>query len=193
MKLGICVTTSGYTKSFLKDCLNSIKNAKYPILIISNGGHNPSEVINSIQWDGPDSVDLIINEKNLWELGGIQRGKDNFDEFVHLMDTTIIKDISLFDKAFAIEGNVAFTKGHFHYMGKYETARLPNLPIVDSKDVAIMLEAHWLKYYREFNPNLPVQSDVFETIHGQRRMVLSNQYMTKYKGTFQRQDEEIKF
>jgi hypothetical protein len=192
MKLGICITTSRYTKDFLKDCLNSIKDVKYPILIISNDNYNPADVINSIQWDGPDSVDLIINEKNLWELGGIQRGKETFDCFCHIMDTSVIKDISMFDRLFEIDGNVVLTKGNFHYMGKFETAKLPNLPVITDKDTAIKLEAHWLKYYKEFRPDLEVQSNNFITIHGQRRMVLENPYMIKYKGTWQRMsDSEI--
>jgi len=179
-KRGIVITTSEYTKDFLKPCLDSIKYVKYPILVVSNGGYKPDI----------DGISLIINEQNLWELGGIQKGKENFDEFVHLMDTTLIKDISLFDRLFAINGNVVLTAGNFHYMGKFETAKLPNLPIVKSKDVAIMLEAHWLKYYREFRPDLPVQSDDFEIIHGQNRMRLENQYMIKWKGKFQRMTEE---
>jgi len=53
-----------------------------------------------------------------------------------------------------------------------------------------MLEAHWLKTYIEFNPNLPVQSDDFEIIHGQNRMRLENKYMIKWKGTFQIEREK---
>jgi len=195
MKTGIVITTSQYTSAFLYDCLDSIKNVKYPILVVSNSNYNPSEVIKSVEWNGPDSVDLIINKQNLWELGGIQRGKEVFGCFTHIMDTTIIKDISLFDKLFefAPNENVVLTRGNFHYMGKFETAELPNLPIVDSKDVAIKLEAHWLRYYREFAPDLEVQSDKFITIHGQHRMVLENPYMIKYKGTFQRIEESTLF
>ncbi|MFA5197688.1 MAG: FkbM family methyltransferase [Patescibacteria group bacterium] len=182
IKRGIVITTSFYTRDFLKPCLDSIKDVKYPVLILSNGGYNPKMDLGKAK--------LVINPINGWELAGIQTGKDNFDEFVHLMDTTVVKDISLFDKAFAIEGNVVFTRGNFHYMGKYETAKLPNLPIVTSKDVAVKLEAHWLKYYREFKPDLPVQSDVFETIHGQNRMRLENQYLIKWKGHWQRMTED---
>jgi len=183
VKRGIVITTSAYTKDFLRPCLESIKDVKYPVMVVSNGGFLPD--ISGLKVDR-----LIINKENLWELGGIQRGKDNYDEFVHLMDTTIVKDISMFDRLFEIEGNVALTKGHFHYMGKYETAKLPNLPIVKDKDTAIKLEAHWLRYYREYSPSLPVQSDVFEVVHGQRRMVLENIYMKKYKGHWQRMTED---
>lgn len=187
-KRGIVITTSNYTKDFLKDCLESIKEIKYPITILSNGNYKPDLSYLNRQFD------LVINPINGWELAGIQVGKNKYDSFIHLMDTTIVKDISLFDRLFEIENeNVVLTKGNFHYMGKFETARLPNLPIVDNKDIAIKLEAHWLKYYREFKPDLEVQSNNFITIHGQRRMVLENQYMIKYKGTFQRIKEEDVF
>ena len=185
VKRGIVVTTSEYTKDFLQPLLDSIKNVKYPILVLSNGGYKPQ-----IDWNLMTHIKLVINPINGWELAGIQAGKDNFDEFVHIMDSTLIKDISLFDKAFAMDGNVVFTKGNFHYMGKFETDRLPNLPTVVNKDIAIMLEAHWLKYYREFKPDLPVQSDVWEVVHGQRRMRLENEYMIKWKGKVQRMTEE---
>jgi FkbM family methyltransferase len=183
VRRGIVITTSRYTREFLPDLLESLKGVKYPILVVSNGGYRPKLEIEN----------LIINDENLWEMGGIQRGKENFDEFVHIMDSTVIKDISMFDKLFAIDGNVVLTRGNFHYMGKFETAKLPNLPIIDSKDTAIKLEAHWLKYYREFNPDLPVQSDVMETVHGQRRMRLENDYMIKWKGTWMREEKKEPF
>lgn len=187
IKRGITITTSAYTKDFLKDCLESIKETPYPILIVSNGNYKPDLSYFNRQYD------LVINEQNQWELGGIQRGKEKFDEQIHLMDTTVVKDISMFDKlfAFAPNENVALTKNHFHYMGKYVTAKLPNLPMVDSKDVAIKLEAHWLNYYREFNPDLPCLSNVVEVVHGQRRMVLENIYMKKFKGTWMKEKEEV--
>jgi FkbM family methyltransferase len=187
---GIVVTTSAYTKEFLKPLLESIKEVKYPIVILSNGGYDPSQTVMSV-FDATtmaSKIKVIVNPINGWELAGVQAGKNNFDSFVHIMDTTLIKDITMFDKLFefAPDENVVLTKGNFHYMGKFETAKLPNLPVVTSKDVAIMLEAHWLKFYREFKPDLPVQTEVFEVVHGQRRMRLENEYMIKWKGTFQR-------
>jgi len=189
VKRGIVVTTSAFTKDFLKDCLESIKDVKYPITILSNDNYDPSDVIREVGRE----VQLIINPINGWEIRGIQAGKDNYEEFTHIMDTTVIKDISMFDRLFEIDGNVALSKGHFHYMGKYESAKLPNLPVMTSKEVAIMLEAHWLRYYREFKPDLQSLSDVFEEVHGQLRMRLENRYMVKFKGTWQREKEEDKW
>jgi len=172
---GIVVGTSEYTKDFLKPMLDSISKTSYNVLVVSNGGYKPDFPIDN----------LVINEWNGWEIGVIERGKERFDEFVHLMDTTLIKDISLFDKLFAIEGNVVLTKGNFHYMGKFVTKELPNLPRVQDKTTAIMLEVRWLDgfQYTEFTPDLPVHSLNREIIHGQDRMRIENEYMVKWKGT----------
>lgn len=180
---GIVITTSQATKEFLPECLESLKGVPYPILIVSNGGFKPE-----ITGEGS----LVINDWNGWELGGIQRGKETFTEFVHLMDTAVVKDISLFDKLFAIEGNVALTKDHFHYMGKYVSNLLPNTPRIHEKSVGILMETTWLdksKNYSEFTPDLPVHTDNFTEIHGQKRMVLENDYIIKYKGTWVRSAE----
>ena len=189
VKRGIVITTSEYTKDFLPDCLNSIKDTPYDILILSNGNYTPDLSYFNRQYE------LVINPINGWELAGISAGKKKYDSFIHIMDTSVVKDISMFDKlfAFAPDENVVLTKGNFHYQGCFLSSKLPNLPIVDSKDIAIKLEAHWLKYYREFSPDLPVQSDTFEVIHGQRRMVLENIYMKKFKGTFQIEREDEPF
>lgn len=181
---GIVVTTSQYTKDFLKDCLDSLEGCKYPIIVVSNGDYTPKIELNG--------AELIINEWNGWELGGIQRGKERFEEFVHIMDTTLLKDLSLFDKLFEIEGNVALTKDHFHYMGKYVSKLLPNLPRIHEKSVGIFMETTWLdksKNYSEFLPDLPVHTDNFVTRYGQKRMRLENEYIIKDKGTFYRSAE----
>lgn len=200
---GVVVTTSQYTREFLKDCLDSLKGCNYPILVVSNGGYRPGLFGEDIPQndiihirDNKDTFgtryDLVINEWNGWELGGIERGKERFSEFVHIMDTTLLKDLSLFDKLFEIEGNVALTKDHFHYMGKYVTKLLPNTPRIHTKDMGIFMETTWLdktKNYSEFKPDLPVHTDNFTTIHGEKRMVLENDYLIKYKGTFFRSAE----
>ena len=182
---GIVITTSEFTKDFLKPCLDSLKGTKYNILIVSNGGYKPNI---------SQEYNVIINSWNGWEIGGIQRGKETFSEFIHLMDTTIIKDISLFDKLFAIEGNVVLTKGNFHYMGKFVTSELPNLPRVHDKITAIMLEVRWLDgfKYTEFQPDLPVHSLIWEEIYGKKRMRLENDYMVKWKGTAYVTEEQMK-
>lgn len=187
-KRGVVIGTSEYTKAFLRPLLESLKETKYDILIVSNGNYTPDLAYFDRQYS------LIVNDWNGWEIGTIQRGKENFDEFVHIMDSTLIKDISLFDKVFNIEGNVVFTKGNYHYMGKFVTKNMPNLPRVHDKTTAIMLEVRWLDGwpYAEFTPDLPVHSLVWEEIHGMKRMRLENEYMIKWKGTAYVTEEQMK-
>jgi len=179
MKRGITITTSPYSKEFLRPCLESLKDTPHDILIVSNDNFTPDLSYFDRQYD------LVVNDWNGWELAGIMRGKERFDEQIHLMDTTLIKDITMFDKLFALEGNVVLTKGNFHYMGKFVTKELPNLPIVHDKILAVYLEVRWLDgfKYTEFTPDLPVHTNVFEEIHGMKRMKLENEYMIKWKGT----------
>ena len=187
-KRGIVIGTSEFTKDFLKPLLESIKDTKYNILIVSNGGYKPDLTYFDRQYE------LVINSWNGWEIGVIQRGKETFSEFVHIMDTTLIKDIKLFDKLFAKKGNVVLTKNNFHYMGKFVTKELPNLPRVHDKTTAIMLETKWLDgfKYTEFTPDLPVHSLNREIIHGQDRMRIENKYIVKWKGTAWVSPEQLK-
>lgn len=162
MEKGIIITTSDYTKEYLEPLLNSIKDCKYDIIIHKN-----------------------TEDNNCWELGGIQCGKDNFKEFVHIMDSTLIKDITLFDKLFEIEGNVFLTEGGYHYMGKFVSDTLPEIPKISSKAEAIAYELYWYKGQRTyFKPDLPVHTEVFEEKFGQRRMRLENDFIVKFKGTY---------
>lgn len=171
---GIVVTTSKYTKDFLPECLNSLAGSKYPILVVGNGGFVPDT-------DYPS----VVNDWNGFELGGILRGKENFAEFIHLMDSTQVKDLDKLLSVFDINGHVAFTKGFYHYMGKFVSQDLPDIPIINNKADAISLELSWLKRgFREFEPDLPVHTNVFVDKHGQWRMVLENDFIIKYKGTF---------
>jgi len=175
MKLskGIVITSSAYTKDFLTPCLNSLQNAPYPILVVGNDYIPETDEM------------MVINRWNAWELGGIAQGKKHFDEFIHLMDSCVVKDITLIDKLFEIDDNVFLTNGGYHYMGKFVSSSLPEIPKISTKEEAIANELHWLKRpCTYFEPNLPVHTDVFEEIHGQRRMLLENDYIKKWKGTF---------
>lgn len=162
MRKGIVITTSDYTKEFLPACLNSLKTAPYEVFVQDNGAEGG------------------------YELAGIATGKNLFDEFVHLMDTTEIKDVSLFDKLFDMPGHVFLTEGGYHYQGKFVSNDLPMIPRINSKKEAIDAELYWLgnKPRTYFKPDLPVHTDIFEEIHGQRRMRLENDYLIKWKGTF---------
>lgn len=171
---GIVITTSKHTKDFLPDCLYSIKDIHYPILVVGNR-YLPDV----------DEGRIIVNDWNGFELGGIKRGKEIFDEFIHIMDSTLIKDTALFEKLFKMEGNVFLTQGGYHYMGKFVSETLPEIPKIHTKEEAIEMELNWLsKPYTYFEPDLPVHTDIFEEKFGSNRMKLENKYIIKWKGTY---------
>ena len=178
---GIVITTSEHTKDYLQACFNSVLDT-YPILIVGNK-YTPLDLI--IPKNA--KVKFAYNGWNGFELGGILAGKEVFDEFVHLMDTCVIKDKKVFERVFLERGHVFFTKGGFHYMGKFVSNDLPHIPRIHTKKEAIDLELKWLipHGYTCFEPNLPVESNVFEEKFGQRRMRLENDFMIKWKGTWQ--------
>ncbi len=179
---GIVVTTSEYTKDFLIPCLNSLKNTHYNLLIVCND----TDPDIAQKWlkqnrNGQDD-EVVCNNWNAFELGGIYRGTQHFDEFIHLMDTSIVKNIKFFEKVFDIEGHVFFTNGGYHYMGKFITNDLPEIPKIDNKAEAIRLELRWLhgKQWSHFEPDLPVHTNIFK----KGRMILENRYLIKSKGTW---------
>jgi hypothetical protein len=185
MNKGIVITTSEYTKDFLKECLDSLPN-KYPILVVSNGGYIPQIKPN-------EPAMLLMNDWNGFELGGISRGAEVFGEFVHLMDTCIVHNPVIFDVMFTYPDSVHLSRGFYSYLGKYKKEILNQIgiPRIENKEEAIAAEHHWgAEYLRadknamQFMPELPVESDVFEEKHGRKNMVLSNGFITKYKGTW---------
>lgn len=179
---GIVITTSTHTRDWLMECFLSAQS-KYPIFVVGNDGFEPSTSF--VYKLRPDIDRFIGNNWNAFELGGILRGKERFDEFVHIMDTTLIKDPSLFDKLFNIPGHVFLTKGGYHYMGKFVSDDLPDIPQIDNKNDAVALELRWLQRpYTCFEPDLPVHTNIFEMKHGRKNMVLENDYLIKYKATW---------
>lgn len=133
------------------------------------------------------NIFVVANDWNGFELGGILRGKEFFDEFVHLMDTTIIKNKQLFEDAFLKPGHVFFTQGGYHYMGKFVSDDLPMIPKINTKAEAVAMELTWLgnKPRTYFTPDLPVHTDVFVEKYGRKNMVLENEFMKKFKATWQ--------
>lgn len=160
---GIVISSSEYSRPFLEDLLKSLKT-DYPIYIC---------------WEG------LGRPEGSFELGAIKKGSELFDEFVYLHDTVVIKDNSLFDKLFATEGHVLFTKRGYHYFGKYVSNDLPVIPEVTNKQEAIHWEIRWFtKPHTILDHELPFHVERFEEKHGRINMVLENDYLIKYKGTW---------
>lgn len=189
-KRGIVITTSKHTEAFFDECIQSIKGkTKYPIMVVIN---DPESNKSGLFLDNKD-FKIYVNDWNGYEMGGIQRGAEVFDEFIHLMDTTVVKKPIMFDVMFAHDGSVALCRGFFSYLGKYvsEIVQKTGVPKVENKEQAIYHEHAWHKKYMAndpkatmFHPSLPVTTEVFEEKHGRTNMVLDNGLIVKYKGTW---------
>lgn len=179
IKRGIVITTSEHTQPFFIDLIKSIQEVKYPIMVVGNNGYCGK------------GVD-IVNDWNGFELGGILRGSQYFDEFVYLQDTVVIKDIKLFDIVFEHKGqSVEISKDFYSYIGKYVSKDIEKvgIPKVENKKEAVFHEISGFRpaYLRQSNPIkldslLPIESGVFEEKHGRNNMVLESDYLIKYKG-----------
>ncbi len=161
MKRGIVIACIESQRQFYEDMVKSLKTP-YPIVF---------------SWEGVD------RPENSHEYGAIKVGTQHFDEFIFLHSTMIVKDNSIFDKLFALEGTVALTERFFHCMGKFVTKDISPIPEVHNKHEAISQEVHWFKNpYTVFEPQLPVVSDKFEEKYGRKNMILENEFFIKYKG-----------
>lgn len=187
IRRGIVITTSEATKEWLRDCLTSLAGCKYPVLIVSNGGYYPESK------DLTLPVDLAVNEWNGFELGGIARGAESFDEFIHLMDTCVVKDQGMFDAMFEYPHSVCLTPGFFSYLGKFKSdvLRAVGVPRIETKNEAVLKERWWTEDYlkldpgyKVFQPELPVESTVFVERHNRKNMVLENDFIIKYKANW---------
>lgn len=173
MKRGIVIATSEATKDFLKPLLDSLPE-KYPTLVVGNGRFK-------------NKYTNITNEENEFECGALRHGKEVFDEFIFLMDTCLIKDKKFIDNVFKEKGFVYFMEKFRSYIGKYVSAELKDIPEVRSKNQAISAETGWLELISrrsDAKPHkqlLPHFTENIIEIHGDKRCVIENDYIIKYK------------
>lgn len=167
---GIVITTHEKTKPFFLDLMNSLTNCKYPIVVITN-----------------------TDENNEFELAGLKAGMQLFDEFIYLHDTVQIKDMQLFDILFSYQSMVSISPNFLMFLGKYNSEQLKTeqMPIVTNKHQAVDLET-WLRFHLVPKYGIPhldrnfVDNNNFEFKHNRNNMILENQYLKKYKGTWDR-------
>ena len=169
---GIVIATSKATKDFLPILLKSLEGCKYPTRVVGNDGFN-------------EGVD-IVNEFNEFECGAIKHGKV-FDEFIFLMDTCEIKDISFIEDVFNTEGSVYFMENFFSYLGKFQTKYLGDIPEVRNKQDAVNAESGWLQDYKRrtnaqpYKQLLPHATSRIEVMFGDERCVIENDFLIKRK------------
>lgn len=164
MSKAIVIGTYKGRENWLADCLDSLKGyERYPV----------------IACDVP------------WELGVIGWAYPRFDEFLFLQDSVIVKQLDWIDEVFDCPKSVSLCHNPFFmYLGKYTRKDLDKveLPDVSNKREAVEHEGSWTKYYASLcNPITLwplVDTDIFVEKHGRKNMVLENEYIVKYKGTW---------
>lgn len=169
------------TRPFLIDLLHSLKGVKYPVVIVNNGR----------EYEHNFNHRVIQNDHDGYELGALKLLKDRDDSVFLLQDTTEIKDQSIFDIANEYEGSIALCARFMSFLGKYRTEVINQIgiPIVDGKEHSITLETEWTNQYIRNEPNFqfiqPLQDNPNrEFKHGRLNMILENDYIKKYKGTW---------
>jgi hypothetical protein len=121
----------------------------------------------------------------------------NADRFLFLQDSWLIKDDSFWDLLESHTGSVAITADPYFYgcyAGVYERSVIEQIgvPEINTKREAIDNEIAWHKRYVEVAGEpvvlFPDLSDAKATRqverHGRTNLVLENEYIAKYKGTW---------
>lgn len=196
---GIVITTSPNTKEWLHDCIASVIDSDYEILIVQNNRPDLADKTDTYEYTFTKDSGEVVSIKSVWndwngfELGGILRGAEYFDEFIHLMDTCVIKKPEMLEMMFDHDGGVHLCPDFFSYLGKYRSSVIEQIgvPKISTKEDAIRFEREWNAKYlkvdtqtKQFEPVLPIHTDVFEEKHGRKNMILNNGFIIKYKATW---------
>lgn len=143
--------------------------------------------------------DVIVISDFTFELGKIDWmiKNTNFDRFLFLQDSIVIKDDLFFDKIFSFEGSVSVNidpTWYGSYMGIWERKPLldAKYPLPKTKKESVLFEWQWTPQYAmaagTVTVMFPELSDKnnkgFEIRHGRENMILENDYLIKYKGNW---------
>ena len=142
---------------------------------------------------------VLVLSDFTFELGKIRHVLEHTDaeRFMLLHDTCVVKDQRLFEMCEEFPMSVAFSSCPVKfgmYLGVYTRATLEKLDIPQpvDKEEAIVYERTWNDAYSACEPDAPLLFDDFtdghstrtEVRHGRVNLVLENDYLTKYKGTW---------
>jgi hypothetical protein len=143
--------------------------------------------------------DVIVLSDFTFELGKIDWlvKNTNFDRFLILQDSVVVKDDSFFDKVFAFEGSVSINQcptWYGSFMGIFEREPLlkVGVPIPNNKRDVVRLEYEWTPQYcaaagavTVMFPQLRDENASGKVMrHGRENLVLENEYLIKYKGNW---------
>ena len=142
---------------------------------------------------------LVLSQDN-WEIDKMRWLLHNttFDRFLFLADSIVVKDNAFFDMAFSAgPRNVAVCNCPLKfgmYLGVFhrDTIAQLDLPVIADKEHAIAMEVHLAHQVQALDPEAPMLFTDFhdrlskgtEHRHGRINLVLENDYLIKYKGTW---------
>lgn len=165
----IVIGTTPSREMWLSDCLASIKR---DVIVVSDFNFE----LGKIDW-------MVRNT--------------NFDKFLLLQDSVVVKDDSFFDKIFAFEGSVSINQcpsWYGSYMGIFERQPLidSQYPLPKTKREAVLFEWQWTPKYCKAAGSVVVMFPEFRDQnatgivmrHGRENLVLENEYLIKYKGNW---------
>ena len=142
---------------------------------------------------------VLVLSDFTFELGKIRWMFSNtcVDRFMLLQDSVIVKDPKFFDMAFDYPRSVAVSQCPTvfgMYLGIYhrDTLAAAGMPQPKTKKEAIYYEMHWSNRYCSYE-HVPVMFPEFNDhnakgktieLFGRNNLVLENDYLIKYKGTW---------
>jgi hypothetical protein len=166
---------------------------KQAIVILHARGENKwlQPLLDSIQTHYP--IIVTNHDPEIWCMGAIKQvfENTNFDEILILNESMIVKNNLIWELCFSDNKGkpCMLAENYLMFLGKFNR-NIPPIPTVKNKREDVLLgEGSWCIEYKDLNPDYvaiqPLKdTQVFTEIHGQKRMVLENDYFIKYKGTW---------
>lgn len=148
--------------------------------------------------EGYDKYPVKYNITDRFELATVKQAlvSTDWDEFLFLPDSTIIKDFELFDIVFdKHKGKSVSLVQHPDiggmYLMKYRREvleKMGDIPIAENKAMAVYWEIVFHAYYAGIDKNVVIlfpdikHTDIMVERHGRINMVMGNKYFEKWKG-----------
>jgi hypothetical protein len=145
---------------------------------------------------------VVVRQTWDFELSSIGWAAGCFDEFVFLPASTIVKDLSLFDIAFEEMAGQSVNLGGVQqgyrfrmFLGKFLASSVVQLgvPHITTKSEAVQQEILWGEAYAKQEETAgrlqslggPLDhTDKFIDRHGRNNMVVQNEFLIRFKGTW---------
>lgn len=171
MRVPVVVSTGAGRGGWVADCLNSIHRGDVTVALSRTGGE-----LGAIS---------MIYEHTRWR------------RWLLVQDSCVVKDQRFFDMVDAAGGPLLIAPRPCMYLAVYEREALdeigiPDVPAGADRRIAVAHETAWMDRYVEYaGPAVlfPEFTDDnatrVEDRHGRRNLVLENDYLIKYKGTWQ--------